>query len=175
MTRNFDELSKSLAEDRIPRRETLRRLGAALAGAFLGPLGLQTARAGSSDPCRAFCNECPRSQRSQCLDDCRACRQAGGHLCGTCSAYGCCADWQDCCGNYCADTDNDIFNCGACGYECDDPGVNGYAVCVSGTCQYFPCPPGTDYMWDSNNCGRCGNVCPWGTACVWGVCEGGGG
>jgi hypothetical protein len=38
----FDEFSKSLAES-VPRRESLRRLGAVFAGAVLGPLGLQTA------------------------------------------------------------------------------------------------------------------------------------
>jgi hypothetical protein len=175
MSHHIDEFSKMLAEERIPRRQAFRLFGAALAGAILGPLGLQTARAGPLDPCKTFCNQCPMSQRSQCLADCRACREAGGHLCGTCSGYGCCADWQDCCGSYCADLDNNIANCGACGHACDDPGPTGYAVCDSGTCEYFFCGPGTDYMWDANNCGRCGHVCPWGTSCVWGVCEGGGG
>jgi len=175
MSHHIDELAKSLAEERIPRRHAFRLFGAALAGAILGPFGLQTARAGRPDPCRDFCNQCPKSQRSQCLANCRTCTQAGGHLCGTCNSYGCCADSQDCCGTYCADTDNDISNCGTCGHECDDPGINGFAVCVSGTCQYSFCGPGTDYNWDFSNCGRCGNVCPFGTACVWGVCEGGGG
>jgi hypothetical protein len=175
MTRHFDEFSKSLADERIPRRESLRRFGAALVGALFAPLALRTASAGPTDACKTFCNQCPRSQRSQCLADCRSCTQAGGHLCGTCGGYGCCAAWQDCCGNYCADLDTDIHNCGACGDACDDPGINGYAVCVSGTCQYFFCSPATDYMWDSSNCGRCGNVCPFGTACAFGFCEGGGG
>jgi len=34
---------------------------------------------------------------------------------------------------------------------------------------------GADLNWDSDNCGRCGNICPLGTFCVDGVCEGGGG
>jgi hypothetical protein len=38
----FDEFSKSLAES-VPRRESLRRLGAVFAGAVLSPLGLGTA------------------------------------------------------------------------------------------------------------------------------------
>ena len=50
----FDEFSKSLAES-LPRRESLRRLGAVFAGAVLSPLGLQTAWAAGTDPCVAFC------------------------------------------------------------------------------------------------------------------------
>ena len=46
----FDEFSKSLAES-VPRRESLRRLGAVFAGAVLSPLGLGTAWAGRRDPC----------------------------------------------------------------------------------------------------------------------------
>ena len=46
----FDEFSKSLAES-VPRRESLRRLGAVFAGAVLSPLGMGTAWAGRSDPC----------------------------------------------------------------------------------------------------------------------------
>jgi hypothetical protein len=49
----FDEFSKSLAES-VPRRESLRRLGAVFAGAVLSPLGLGTAWAGKADPCAAF-------------------------------------------------------------------------------------------------------------------------
>ena len=41
----FDEFSKSLAES-VPRRESLRRLGAVFAGAVLSPLGVGTAWAG---------------------------------------------------------------------------------------------------------------------------------
>jgi hypothetical protein len=41
----FDEFSKSLAES-VPSRESLRRLGAVLAGAVLSPLGVGTAWAG---------------------------------------------------------------------------------------------------------------------------------
>jgi hypothetical protein len=187
MTHPFDELSKSLAEESIPRRESLRRLGAALAGALLGSLGLRTARAGPPDPCKALCNQCPRSQRTECLADCRACRQLGGRLCGSCSGYDCCGDGeaccgdhccgvgQDCCGDYCADLDNDVDNCGACGDACDDPGRDGYAVCDSGTCRYFFCPPGTDYNWNNRNCGRCGYACPPGFGCAFGICGSPGG
>jgi hypothetical protein len=67
----FDEFSKSLGES-VPRRESLRRLGAVFAGAVLSPLGLGTVWAGT-DPCRAFCKCSNRAQQSQCLTACRAC------------------------------------------------------------------------------------------------------
>ena len=55
----FDEFSKSLAES-VPRRESLRRLGAVFAGAVLSPLAAGTAWAGgkqrpAQDPCKTFC------------------------------------------------------------------------------------------------------------------------
>jgi hypothetical protein len=55
MTDHFDEFSKSLAEKSVPRRQTLRLLGAAVAGAMLSPLGLKSAWAATPDPCKAFC------------------------------------------------------------------------------------------------------------------------
>ena len=47
MNHPFDEFSKSLSEP-VPRRESLRRLGAVFAGALLSPfaLGLGAAEAG---------------------------------------------------------------------------------------------------------------------------------
>ena len=55
MTNHWDEFSKSLAEKSVPRRQSLRLLGAALAGAILSPLGMGTAWAGGRDPCKDFC------------------------------------------------------------------------------------------------------------------------
>jgi hypothetical protein len=46
MERFYDEFSKSLAAS-VPRRESLRRMGAVLAGMVLSPLGLGT---GGTDP-----------------------------------------------------------------------------------------------------------------------------
>ena len=176
MTHHWDQFSKSLAEESLPRRESLRRLGLLFAGAVLSPLGRGTAWARGSDPCKAFCNQCPKSQRSQCLAACRACRDAGRTLSGGCGNYFCCGAGQKACGSYCADLANDPYNCGDCGYVCDDPGYQDVGVaCVSGTCEYYICGPYTDYSSDERNCGRCGNVCPWNTACVSGVCDGGGG
>lgn len=168
MSHHIDELAKSLAEEPIPRRHAFRLFGAALAGAILGPLGLQSARAGGRDLCKDFCNHCPKSKRSQCLADCQACTQAGGHLCGTCSGYGCCAGSQACCGTYCADLDNDVHNCDACFNDCwSGAGANEEAACIEGKCVY-DCREGTvdcngtctNLGWDPDNCGACGNVCP---------------
>jgi hypothetical protein len=44
MTHHWDEFSKSLADRFVPRRESLRLLGAAVAGALLGPLGARNRR-----------------------------------------------------------------------------------------------------------------------------------
>src|SRR5262245_63987384 len=147
----FDEFSKSLA-DRLPRRESLRRLGAVLAGGLLTPLAIGTAWAGRGprvdpDPCKAFCN-CPKKQQDQCLAACRACGSNISRLAGRCGAYVCCpvgacgkvcsdlrsdpncgfcgnkcsAFGQACCGNYCADLADDFYNCGSCGNVCDRAG-----------------------------------------------------
>src|SRR5262245_46449523 len=40
MSNAFDEFSKSLSEETVPRRESLRRLGAILGGALIAPLVL---------------------------------------------------------------------------------------------------------------------------------------
>ena len=69
----FDEFSKSLAES-VPRRESLRRLGAVFAGTMLSPLGLGTAWAGRADPCAAFCKCRNKAQQTKCLAACKACK-----------------------------------------------------------------------------------------------------
>jgi len=174
----FDEFSKSLAEP-VPRRESLRRLGAAIAGVVLAPVGLGTSWARSAaDPCKAFCNQCPKQKRSQCLAACRACSGNTSRLCGTCGNYTCCAGGSACCGGYCADLDNDYDNCGGCGYSCNQAGLNEVGVCVDGDCHY-QCVSGatrcngtcTFVTSDPNNCGACGHVCPESTPfCQQGVC-----
>ena len=75
MTYQWYELSKALADDSLPRRQSLRWLGAALAGAVLNPFGLRKAWAGKKqDPCEAFCNRCStKTQRNQCINACRTC------------------------------------------------------------------------------------------------------
>jgi hypothetical protein len=174
MTHQWDEFSKSFAEP-VPRRESLRRLGFVLAGAVLSPLGLGSAWAAGkaapkggakTDPCKSFCNQCPKSQRSQCLAACQGCADAGGHLCGSCGGFGCCSSEHACCGNYCADLDSDVHNCGGCGNVCW-PGPFEDSACFEGGCVYgcvegtVDCGDGTCIpLWqDPDNCGACGNVC----------------
>src|SRR4051812_39813457 len=112
MTHPWDEFSKSLAEE-VPRRESLRRLGAVLAGAVLGPLAAGTARAGGKgkpggkggpDPCKAICQCSNKRQQDACLAACRSCTGPTRRLCGSCGN-----------GIYCTDLADDPNNCGACG------------------------------------------------------------
>src|SRR5262245_33093275 len=194
----FDEFSKSLSQS-VPRRESLRRLGAIFAGAVLSPLGLETAWAAKVDPCKAFCRCRNSTQQSQCLAACRKCNGNTSRLAGSCGSYTCCALascsgkcsnlasdpncgacgnncgvlGMTCCGNYCADLADDPDNCGACGNVC-----YWYGACVDGTCVY-DCPEGTtdcngycaNLETDWGHCGACGNVCgPDTPDCVNGVC-----
>jgi hypothetical protein len=157
----FDEFSKSLSES-LPRRESLRRLGAVFAGAILGPLGIEAAWAKGPDPCAKFCQCRNPKQQSQCLAACRACNSNTSRLAGSCGSYTCCsiasckgvcsnlksdpncgacgnnckAYGETCCGSYCADLKNDAFNCGRCGTVCPAPGPHEYVACVSGQCVY---------------------------------------
>jgi hypothetical protein len=167
MKHPFDEFSKSLAEEKVPRRESLRRLGAILAGAVLGPLalGLETASAKSEegrhfrlraarkprapkDPCQSFCKGCTnKKKQTQCLTACRACGGDTSRLCGYCGSYAC------------TDLSSDP-NCGACGNDCGAFGQ----TCCGGHC--------ADLSNDANNCGACGNACG-GSApyCINGTCS----
>lgn len=156
----YDEFSKSLAAS-VPRRQSLRLLGAAIAGAVFSPLG--TAWAAGQDSCKSFCNRCPnKTQRNQCLAACQACNGDTARLGGSCGSYACCSTaacsgvcsdlksdpncgacgidcgdiGETCCGNYCADVANDFDNCGRCGTLCDAPGPYEYGACVEGACVY---------------------------------------
>jgi hypothetical protein len=157
----FDDFSKSLAES-VPRRESLRRLGAVFSGAILGPLGLQTALAGHADPCLAFCKCHNKAQQSQCLAACQKCNKDTSRIGGSCGSYTCCsiaacrgvcsnlksdpncgacghncgALGETCCGDYCADLASDVFNCGRCGTACAAPLPGEDVACVSGRCVY---------------------------------------
>jgi hypothetical protein len=178
MSEYFDEFSRSLAEKSVPRRQSLRLLGAALAGTLLGPLGARNTWAAGPDACKQFCNQCPKSRRSQCVADCRACGNDTSRLCGYCSDYY---------GRYnlvCTDPANDARNCGACGHNCwSDAGANEETACIDGTCQYLcregavRCDGECRFLdSDISNCGACGYVCdepgPYETAaCVNGRCE----
>jgi len=175
MNNPWDDFSRSLAEGSMPRRKSLRLLGAALAGAVLSPLGMGTAwgakpRALGQDPCKAFCRCSNKQQQNACLAACRACTNPTGRLCGSCGS-----------GFACTDLANDVSNCGGCYNSCQ-PGPYEEAACVSGACVYScaegaaNCDGTCTYLdSDPNNCGACGGVCdasgPNGTrACVDGRC-----
>ena len=164
----YDEFSKSLAAS-VPRRESLRRMGALFAGVVFSQLGLGTAWGKGPNPCRAFCNRCSKTKQNQCLAACQACSGNTGRLAGFCGSYVCCQtascqgvcsdlrsdpncgacghDCSDigetCCGSYCADLANDVENCGKCGTRCDFAGPNEYGTCVAGACVYY-CVDGAD-------------------------------
>jgi hypothetical protein len=178
MSSHWDEFSKSLAEESVPRRESLRRLGLVVAGTVLGPLGLESAFAGKSDPCKSFCRCRNKRQQDQCLKACKACNKNVNRLGGSCGNYFCCGTGQTSCGSYCADLSRDPYNCGACGYLCEEPGPYEYGACVDGMCQYA-CADGAEYCdglctsldWDPDNCSACGNVCPEAAPfCTRGIC-----
>lgn len=159
MTNRWDDFSKLLAEESSTRRESLRLLGAALAGAVLSPLALGTARGAgkhrAADPCKTICRCSKKTQQDACLAACRSCTGATSRLCGACGSY------------YCADLANDVYNCGACGQVCPPPGPYEYGACVNARCVYqceygaVRCN-GTCTFLDSDpaNCGACGHVCP---------------
>jgi hypothetical protein len=183
MTSHWDEFSKSLAQP-LPRRESLRRLGLALAGAVLSPLGLQSASAGhhpkqQTDLCKSFCKCRNRKQQDQCLKACNECGKDPSRLGGNCGNYFCCSAGLTSCVSYCADLANDPYNCGECGSACEEPGPYEWGACISGRCEYA-CAEGAVYCngfctflgWDSGNCGACGNACPLSApVCNQGVCD----
>ena len=150
MTHPWDEFSKSLAES-VPRRESLRRLGAVFAGAVLSPLAIPSTWARGPDPCKAFCRCRNKTQQNACIAACRGCNSDTSRLCGTCGTYVC----------------------------CPQPGPNEYGACIDGQCAYacvqgaVRCDGSCTFLdWDPNNCGGCGNVCPASTPyCDWGNCS----
>lgn len=158
----YDEFSKSLAAS-VPRRESLRRMGAVFAGAVFSQLGLGTAWGAKQDPCKTFCARCSnKTQQNQCLAACQACNGNTARLAGSCGGYVCCstascsgvcsdlrsdpncgacgnncrAFGETCCGNYCADLANDVENCGKCGTRCNLTGPYEFGACVHGACVY---------------------------------------
>jgi len=177
MSDHFDEFSKSLAQQSVPRRESLRLLGAALAAAVLGPLAPRTARA-AADPCKSFCNRYSKSVRAACVSACRACSGDTSRICTNRYSFACCAGGTTCCSGYCSSLADDFDNCGACGATCAYPGPYEDGACVDGQC-FYRCVEGatdcggrcTDLGSDPDNCGACGNACGAGTTCQNGTCQ----
>jgi hypothetical protein len=132
----------------------------------LSRLPLSSAWAGTSSTCKTFCDQCPKRQRTQCLNACQACSGDTSRLCGSCGSYVCCAAGYRCCSGSCVDQFNDPYNCGACGNVCQ-PGPNEFADCLDGQCVYacvedaVRCNGTCTFLEsDPDNCGACGNVCP---------------
>src|SRR5262249_29499216 len=88
MTHEWDELSKLLAEP-VARRESMRRIGFALAGVVLSPLGLNSAFDGHKHSCKSFCKCSKRKLQRDCLATCRACNEETSRVCGACGSYSC--------------------------------------------------------------------------------------
>jgi hypothetical protein len=78
MDKQFDELSKSLAEDGLSRRQALRKFGLSLAGVLLTAVGLSR-RANAGD----CINRCHQTCHKQCGNDSKqnACFQACYNTC----------------------------------------------------------------------------------------------
>ncbi len=94
--------------------------------------------------------------------------------------FGCSAGRSKCSGA-CADTSDDVNNCGGCGKTC--PSMDGASTaCVNGQCQ-FNCNAGlslcngvcVNTLSDSDNCGACGRACKGKKQCLLGLCVGIGG
>ena len=168
MSEQWDEFSKSLSEP-VPRRESLRRLGAVFAGALLGSVGLKTAWAAPrTDPCKAFCRCSNKWEQNACLEACRNCNKDPSRLCGSC--------WS---GYACTDLANDVRHCGACFHNCwSEARANEQSACLDGECVYdcvagaVDCDGTCSYLgWDPANCGTCGNLCGGSTPyCNQGTC-----
>src|SRR5262249_37714989 len=86
-----------------------------------------------------------------------------GQICGSggcyagCSATQGCMTGETCCGTYCADTTQDVKNCGACAMKCPTPN-NALEQCVNGMCSVKTCKPG----WADCN-GDMTDGCEWNT------------
>jgi hypothetical protein len=169
----LDELSKLLAGS-VSRRESLRGIGAVLAGAAFGSLGLRAAWAAGPDRCIAFCRCSNKAQQNQCLSACRACNSNTSRLCGSCGNYACCAASADCCSGTCTSVNSDPQNCGACGNVCAAG-----AFCVNGICNAGPCFGGQAFCdgacreiaLDPSYCGGCDISCGPNENCAGGLCQ----
>jgi hypothetical protein len=92
-----------------------------------------------------------------------------------CGSEACAAD-EACCNKKCLRTDNDPFNCGACGQTCgtSESCSGGACRCAGGsgcTGGLACCGDGCfDLKTDRANCGTCGKTCNTGEQCVNGAC-----
>jgi hypothetical protein len=182
----FDVLSKAVAAGEVTRREALRRVGGAAAGALLASLGVGCGTERMSGPemarrgCKGLGVNCRND--SQCCsglcvkEECCAgpgtsCTRSNQCCSRVCTDGQCqCESDLQLCGGQCADTQTDPENCGDCFVFCGEG-----ATCVSGQCQceeglqfcQFSC---VDTQTDIFNCGGCDQRCRGGT-CVNGQCQ----
>jgi hypothetical protein len=184
--RSFDELAKGLANGTISRRQALRWMGGALAGAEVASLpGVAFAAAGGNTACDAFCHQnfsgrqagnCTRAG-ARGTGPCFECTTAGGcrpsftkpsctgvtgqsYNCSTCKCE--CPSGQVACGSQCCSgtcvNGTCIAECVSNGGSCDADGE-----CCSGNCSNgFCCASGRVGL--SN--GTCAMPCPTGSGCV---------
>lgn len=144
----FDQLSRDLA-GATTRRRLLRGLfGAVTAGTVFSPV---IAEAGTKPskclPAGSTCKMDKQCCNGKCCNG-KCC----DYLCcnGKCCSYGQVCLSGDCCSNTCGPT-----ICLPDQYTCCDPATGFYANLTS----------------DSNNCGKCGNICPQDTTCISGYCQ----
>ena len=187
----FDVLSKAVAAGEVTRREALRRVGGAAAGALLASIGVGCATEPTTAPatgsslarrgCKGLSVNCTRDSQccsGQCVRE-ECCSGSGGpcnrnnQCCdGVCTDGQCqtvCESGLQVCGDQCVDIQTDPENCGDCFVFCGEATcVNGQCQCEEGLqfCDNFSC---VDTQTDVINCGGCGQTCFGGT-CVDGQC-----
>jgi len=94
MDKQFDELSKSLAQDGVSRRDLLARIGGGLAGLLLALLGTSGGAAAQKPPRCQTAADCPSvGYRACCNGYCSSLLESNN--CGACgvtcpSGYKCC-------------------------------------------------------------------------------------
>jgi hypothetical protein len=183
----FDRFAR-MVSDRVSRRGVLKGL-AGLAGTGIKTWFRPTSAAAACAPGLTDCGLLLDGK--YCYD-----LQSDPNNCGSCSHP--CGSDQYClggacfdlipacvapltpCGNSCVDLQTDTYHCGVCGNACvgvPGPGQSSIGACVNGQCTivcepgYYDCGQGcSDLLFDTANCGSCGNACPQGQLCQNGSC-----
>lgn len=118
--------------------------------------------------CQLVCSSCKRDGRQLCVAGFRTATKVA-RCCGRPTDAPCCprplAFVTECCepgdtccpGAGCADTQNDVRNCGACKNQCSEG-----QSCCAGSC--------VDTQSDAQHCGSCGHACAANEVCEAGTC-----
>jgi hypothetical protein len=190
MTDRLDEFSKDLARG-TTRREALRRIGAAIAGAMLAATGLDRATAAPSR-CAVFCSQFPAGpRRASCMQACSKCKGQVSRICFTetgaiCCPQGghccvdqqtgvatCCPNTQQCCGGSCCEggccfdpETGEAFCCpsghSCCGGSCCEGG----GCCFDYQTNQYLCCPDSSCCYDTPQSGAA-FCCPSGQSCCY--------